>query len=59
MSHGRNQFALLIFSREEVVSGDCHEQMEKARLAAPVSYAKWDVNRQHVRGGTSSRERKQ
>jgi alpha-galactosidase len=42
-SHGRNQF-VLDFSRKEVVDY-IYDMMEKVLLDAPISYIKWDMNR--------------
>ncbi|WP_377520509.1 alpha-galactosidase [Priestia megaterium] len=42
-SHGRNQY-VLDFSREEVVNY-IYEQMEAILSEAPISYIKWDMNR--------------
>ncbi|MGB8460533.1 MAG: alpha-galactosidase [Priestia megaterium] len=42
-SHGRNQY-VLDFSREEVVNY-IYERMEAILSEAPISYIKWDMNR--------------
>ena len=48
MSHGRNQY-VLDYGRKEVV--DCiYEMLEKLLSEAKISYIKWDMKPQHLRG---------
>lgn len=48
VSHGRNQF-VLDFSRKEVVD-HIYEMMAKILREAPISYIKWDMNRNITEG---------
>ncbi|WP_026688879.1 alpha-galactosidase [Alteribacter aurantiacus] len=59
LSHGRNQF-VLDFSKKEVVD-HIFNQMAEVLEDAPISYVKWDMNRNITEAGSTglSRDRQQ